>query len=252
MKISVALATYNEENNVVDCIESAKKIASEIVIVDGCSTDRTRELAVKNGAKVLKKSNKLMFNINKNIAIENCSGSWIFVIDADERISSGLAQEIKNLVQKTTKENGYFVNRKNWFLGGYLTKGGAYPDAVLRLIKRGKGKFPAKDVHEQIKVNGKVGNLNGDLLHLADPNFERYLKRADRYTDHTAIMIKKNDPGKSIVPIINYMFVKPVLTFTNIYFKHKGFQDGFRGFIWALFSGIHYFFAYVKYWQKIS
>lgn len=249
-KISAAVATFNEEENIIDCIESLKKVASEIVIVDGTSTDRTAELAKKMGAKVIKTTNKPMFHINKNLAINNCTGDWILLVDADERISDELAEEIKKTVKANPKESGFWINRRNWFLGGFLTKGGAYPDSVIRLFRRGKGKLPEVSVHEQVKIDGKVGHLKNDILHFADPDFERYLKRAIRYTDLTAEELKGKNPGRGLVQIVYYMILKPLITFLNIYIRNRGYVDGFRGFIWALFSGAHHFYAYVKYWHQ--
>jgi len=249
-KVSAALATFNEEKNIVDCIEPLKNFADEIVIVDGSSTDRTRELAQKLGAKVIKTANKAMFHINKNLAIDNCKGDWIFLIDADERVSKELSQEIKQKVSENPKENGFWVNRRNWFLGGFLKKGGAYPDSVIRLFRRGKGRLPEISVHEQVKIDGEVGYFKNDILHLADPTFERYLVRVDRYTDQTAQQLKVLDPGRGVWPIFYHMLAKPLVTFFTIYFRHGGYIDGFRGFIWALFSAVHHFYAYVKYWER--
>jgi len=131
--ISAALATYNEESNIVDCINSLKHLADEIIVVDGTSSDRTAQLAQRLGAKVITTTNKAMFHINKNMAINASQGDWILLIDADERISGELAQEIKKRVGESPRENGFWINRRNWFLGGYLKKGGAYPDSVIRL-----------------------------------------------------------------------------------------------------------------------
>ena len=229
-----------------------KKLADEIVVVDGKSQDKTVELAKKEGAKIILAENKPMFHINKNKAIENCSGNWVFLIDADERVSEELAREIKKKVAQNSNENGYWVNRRNWFLGGFLTKGGAYPDPVIRLFRRGKGRLPEKSVHEQVAVSGLVGHLKNDILHLADPTFSRYLLRANRYTNQTAELIAKKDPGNSLRTIIFYMAIKPALTFLSIYFRHKGYVDGFRGFTWALFSSAHYFYAYIKYLTRLK
>lgn len=247
--ISVAIATYNEEENIADLIESAKLVSKEIVVVDGNSQDKTAQLAKNFGAKVISTANKAMFHINKNIAIKNCTCEWILLMDADERLSRELAQEIKETIKKNPVENGFFINRRNWFLGGYLKKGGAYPNSIIRLFRKGKGILPEKSVHEQVKIDGKIGNLKGDLLHFADPSFERYLKRAIRYTDETAQELKKTDPGKQPIQVIKYMLVKPLFTFVSIYIRHKGYQDGFRGFIWALFSSFHHFYAFVNYWS---
>lgn len=248
--ISVALATYNEENNIVDCIESLKKVAEEIVIVDGNSQDRTAELARIKGAKVIQTTNKPMFNINKNLAIKNCKGKWVLLIDADERVSEELAREIKKIISTKPKENGFFISRKNWFLGGFLTKGGAYPDSVIRFFKKGKGVLPEKNVHEQVEIVGEIGHLKNDILHIADPNFERYLRRVIRYTDRTADDLRKEHTGRGIKQVIFFMLIRPILTFLSIYFRHRGYVDGFRGFVWALFSASHHFYAYVKYWSS--
>jgi len=249
-KISVAIATFNEEENIVDCIESLRNFADEVVIVDGSSTDRTHELAVQLGAKVVKTTNKAMFHINKNMAIDACRGAWIFLLDADERMTPQLSQEIKAKIAQNPKENGFWVNRRNWFLGGYLTKGGAYPDPVIRLFRRGKGRLPEESVHEQVKINGGVGHLKNDLLHIADPSFSRYLTRADRYTSQTAQELRSKNPGRGVTAVIYHMIIKPINTFLQIYFRHRGYVDGFRGFIWALFSAAHHFYAYVKYWES--
>ena len=252
IKISAALATFNEEKNIVDCIESLKQFTDEVVVVDGQSQDRTVELAEKLQAKVVKTTNKPMFHINKNLAIANCTGNWIFMIDADERVTKELASEIKQVVKLNPKENGFWVNRANWFLGGFLKKGGVYPDRVIRLFRRGKGKLPEKSVHEQVKIDGSVGYLENDLLHFADPHFQRYLERADRYTQLTAKEISQKNPGRSLLIFIYYLIIKPIFIFIDIYIRHKGYVDGFRGFIWAFFSASHHFFAYVKYWEGVK
>lgn len=247
IKISVALATFNEENNIVDCIESAKKLSNDIVIVDGYSLDRTFDLAKKHGAQVFQRENKKMFNVNKNFAIKNCKGEWVFLLDADERITEKLAKEIKEKINENPPENGFYINRKNWFLGGFLTKGGAYPDSVIRLFKKNKGFLPENDVHEQVKIQGQVGNLHQDIIHLADPSFSRYLLRANRYTERTAENLKESKPSKGFMGVFYYMVIKPLITFLKIYFRHSGYKDGFRGFVWALFSAAHHFYAYSKY-----
>jgi len=249
-KISAALATYNEESNILDCIESLKLLTGEIIVVDGSSTDRTAEIAAKMGAKVINTSNKEMFHINKNMAIDACGGEWVFLIDADERVTKKLANEIKEITKSKPQENGFYVPRRNWFLGGFLTKGGAYPDSVIRLFKKGKGRLPQISVHEQVHVEGRVGKLKNDILHLADPTFSRYLARANRYTKHTAQEMEKRNPEKNIRTLLYYSFLKPYLTFFKIYIRHRGYKDGYRGFVWAVFSSYHFFFAYVKYLKK--
>ncbi len=250
-KLSIALATYNEENNILRCLESVKDIADEIIVVDGGSCDSTAQLAKKLGAKVISVPNKPMFHINKNIAIDNCKNNWVLLLDADEIVSKELGEEIKQITNSSDViENAFWINRRNWFLGGYLKKGGAYPDSVIRLFKKGKARLPEISVHEQLKVEGEIGFLKNDILHLADPNFKRYLLRANRYTTQTSLEIAKKDPGTSVFSFLKYSFFMPGFIFLKIYFRHRGYKDGFRGFVWALFSGFHMYYSYVKYWQK--
>lgn len=248
--VSVAIAVFNEEANIAKCLNSAKLIADEIILVDGSSGDKTVEIAKKNGAKVITTSNKAMFHINKNLAIDSCSQDWILLLDADERVSPQLAAEIRKKIISNPQENGFWVNRANWLLGGFIKKGGAYPDRVIRLFRNGKGRLPEISVHEQVKVRGEVGILKSGLIHFADPTFSRYLRRSDRYSSLAAEQLEPVNPGKGVLTILNYMFFKPLLTFMSIYFRHKGYEDGFRGFIWALFSSTQPYFSYSKYWQK--
>ncbi|MBU4098550.1 glycosyltransferase family 2 protein, partial [Patescibacteria group bacterium] len=170
--LSVALATYNEENNLTECLESVKDLADEIVIVDGSSEDLTVKIAKKYGAKVLVKDNPPIFHINKQKALDIASCDWILQLDADERVSQELKEEIKKVISLPEKELeiyqdnlpdkklflrhqkliekrdgaigsegqyvAFFIPRLNYFLGKYLRYGGVYPDGVIRLFKKGK------------------------------------------------------------------------------------------------------------------
>lgn len=250
--LSVAIATYNEEKNIVDCLGSVDGLADEVVVVDGNSNDNTADLATRTGARVVETKNQKMFHINKNLAIDNCRGKWILLLDADERISAGLKKEIKEVIKSKPAQNGFWVKRKNWFLGDFLTKGGAYPDPVIRLFKKGKGHLPERSVHEQVKIDGLVGYLENEIVHIADPDFSRYLQRANRYTDLTAAELSAKKIGKNPTNTILFMIIKPLITFFDIYIRHAGFKDGFRGFAWAIFSASHHFLAYSKYFTSKS
>lgn len=239
-KISVALAVYNEEENLRHCLESIKNIAWEIVVVDGGSTDRTVEIAKEFNARIIQSDNPANFHINKNKAIDVAKGSWILQLDADEVVTKELAEEIKITISKSPQENGFWIPRRNFFLGRFLKKGGQYPDYTLRLYRRGKGRLPAKDVHEQAVVEGKVGYLKNDLLHLRDKTFSTYIERFNRYTDLLATQIKNPT-------FLNYIFIKPIFWFLKAYLRHKGFMDGSPGFIFALFSSLRFSVAYIKY-----
>lgn len=252
-KLSVALAVYNESDNLAACLESVKDIASEIVIVDGSSTDNTREIAESYGAIVLVEENRSNFHINKQHAIDACTNEWILQLDADERVSTMLAGEIKKVVTDNPNVSAYYLKRRNYFLGRWMNKGGMYPDPVIRLFKKGKAHLPAASVHELMTVDGTTLWLDNDLLHIADPSFARYLLRSNRYTTLQADdWLKEKKIGTGTLQILEYMIMRPLVRFLSIYIRHKGFMDGFPGFIFAWYSGLHIASSYVKYWEKIN
>lgn len=270
--VSVVLATFNEEKNLAGCLDSVKDLADEIVIVDGTSTDKTVEIAHKFGAIVKITTNKPNFHINKQMAIDMATKDWILQLDADEHISKEQVVEIKqilndegpfkkdlNLSSKHQKDidekpenvNGYWMPRKNWFLGRFLMKGGQYPDYTLRLYRRGKGRLPQKDVHEQAVVEGKVGYLKSALLHYPYESFSFYLMKWDRYNNFFAGQIKEELTKKNLLGKLFYAFAylvaKPGHWFITTYFRHKGFMDGWQGFVFSLFSALRFPVSYIKY-----
>lgn len=272
--LSVVLATRNEEENVERCIRSVKGLADEIVVFDEYSTDKTAEIAQKLGAKVYLEPHHDIFHITKQKALEKANGEWILQLDADEVVTPALKEEIKSVLdgthnmevrplfsrhQKLIEERdgkigtetgeivGYFIPRKNMFLGKPLVHAGVYPDGVIRLVKSGKASFPQKSVHEQIKLNGRVSWLSNDLEHYDSPTFKRYLARANRYTDLTAQEFARAGVSKSPVSFVYFSFIKPLSIFVSLYFRHLGILDGPQGFIWSFFSAMHFPLAYYKY-----
>lgn len=255
--LSVALAVYNEESNLSDCLNSIKDLATEIVIVDGESSDNTVDIAKSFGAHIISTTNKANFHINKQMAIDACKSDWILQLDADERVSSMLAEEIKRTISAdlsagaSAQADAYYLKRRNYFLGRWMNKGGMYPDPVIRLFRQGKARLPQASVHELMEVNGTLQWLQNDLLHIADPSFVRYLVRSNRYTTLTAAdWAKEGKIGTDAWSILKYMLLKPAWRFLEIYLRHKGFQDGFPGFVFAWYSGLHLATSYVKYWER--
>lgn len=278
MKLSVVLATRNEEVNIGRCLESVKGIADEIIVVDEESSDKTREIAEKFGARVILEPHHELFHITKQKALEKARGEWILQLDADEAVTPELAGEIKTVVEggeihvrderkkrlfikhqaliekrdgvigKPTGEvAGYFIPRVNMFLGKPLIHAGVYPDGVIRLVKNGKAHFPQKSVHEQIELDGEVSWLENDLDHYDSPTLRRYLARLNRYTDLQASDLSEKKTLKNILSFFKYSLFLPLFTFFNLYFRHLGFLDGVQGFLWSFFSATHFPIAYFKY-----
>lgn len=247
MKLSVALAVFNEEHVLPRCLQSISDFADEIVVVDGGSTDNTREIAKEYNARMYHFDNPVIFHINKQRAIDRCKGQWILQLDADEVVSESLKKEIQQTISQKNDIHGYYIPRKNYFLGRFLTKGGQYPDYTMRLYRRGKGRFPCKSVHEQAEIEGAVGYLKNPLLHYADEHFDRYLLRFNRYTDLLRDELRDKNTPKNIQQFITYVVIKPIGWFLLTFVRHKGFIDGWQGFIFSFFSSMRFAVAYWKY-----
>lgn len=276
--ISVTLATFNEEANIADCLNSVRGWVDEIIVVDGHSTDGTARIAKSMGAIVLHRENNPIFHVQKNVANEAATSDWVLQMDADERITPEMKKEILGLLdgdyfgydswlsplksklnkivnifpepKKLTKPAAaYWLPRRNLFLGRYLRNAGQYPDPVIRLFQRGQAHLPAKDVHEQMVVKGVIGWLRSDLEHFATPDFSRYLLRENRYSSLHAEQLKGQGVKINLVNTLNYLFFKPLGTFGSLYLRHRGFLDGFPGFVFSLYSGLHHAFSYMKLWE---
>lgn len=286
VKLSVVLATRNEEANIGRCLESVRNIADEMIVVDEYSIDKTREIAKSFGAKVFLEEHHDIFHITKQKALDKASGDWVLQLDADEVATPELAKEIKQIMSLTDKEiesrqnpsklneklfrnhqrlieerdgkigspeggvAAFFIPRRNIFLGKPLKYAGVYPDGVIRLVKNGKARFPQKSVHEQIEVWGAVSWLFNDLEHHDSPTFRRYLSRLNRYTDLIAQDYDRKRVGVSLLSFIDYVLIKPSSTFVSLYIRHKGFLDGPTGFLWSFFSSLRFSIAYFKYVVK--
>ena len=246
-QLSIVLATYNEEANLGNCLRSIVGLADEIVVVDGSSQDKTRDIAKQFGAKVFKVKNLPMFHANKQLAVDKARGEWILQLDADEVVTPELKAEIKQAISDNFA--AYYIPRKNFFLGAWLKKGGQHPDYVIRFFRRRLAHFPQRSVHEQLEVNGPVGYLKHSLLHYTAPDFSRYLTNANRYTSLAAQELANKKVALNLFNLLNYLAFKPALIFFSLYFRHKGFVDGMPGFIFAFFSGLHWPIAYLKYWE---
>jgi len=250
-ELSVVIATFNEEENLPACLESVRDLADEVVIIDGSSTDKTVEIAKKYGARISIVKNLPNFHINKQKAIDMAVKDWILQLDADERVSTELAKEIKLRIAEKSSINGYWIARKNWFLGKFLMKGGQYPDYTLRLYRKGKGHLPQVHVHEQAEVIGRVEYLKYALLHYPYKNFASYILKWNRYNDLLAVQIKEKLKGKNfpmrIIYAGGYLIIKPIHWFLTTYIRHKGLVDKWPGFVFSFFSALRFPVSYFKY-----
>jgi glycosyltransferase involved in cell wall biosynthesis len=247
MKLSVAIATYNEETKLGACLASVSSWADEIVVVDGGSMDGTLTIAKEYNARIIKTDNPPIFHINKQKALDSCHGEWILQLDADEIVPDELRDEILSVIRAKSKENGYYMPRKNFFCGRWLSKGGQYPDHLIRLGRRGRAHFPCKSVHEQLAVDGSVAYLVHPLLHYPYGSIGEYWRKANAYISLTAQEYKEKKLPLNFLTYVKYNLFKPTTTFFSLFIRHKGFVDGVWGFLFALFSALHHPLAYMRY-----
>ena len=235
---SAILITKNEERNLARTLESVKDFR-EIVVVDADSSDRTREIAKGFGARVFTRSFD-DFSAQKNFALNQATGEWIFSLDADEVPDEQLIQSIQAVLQNGAQtEAAYAVHRRNLHFGRELRWGGQGRDFPVRLFRKDRGRF-THPIHEVVEVDGKVGRLAGTLLHVSNQSVGEYLEKLSQYTGLEAQVLKQS--GKKI-SFWDWGF-KPFARFFYTYFLRLGFLDGFEGF---LFHALSSFYLAIKY-----
>lgn len=245
--ISVVMASFNEEEVIGDCLESVKGLADEIVVVDGSSTDQTAEIARRYTDKVFTTTNKLMLNVNKNLAIDAASCEWVLVLDPDERVSPELAAELREVVSgRNGGYDGYWMPRKNFELGRWIRAMGHYPGEQLRLFRHGTARFPCTHIHEMVDVHGSIGWLRGDLLHMPRQTLAEYVHKRNLYSEHRATFLREQQVRFRLRNLI----VRPLWSFVKAYLVKGGWREGIPGLIIAVSGAYGTFLQDAKLWQK--
>ena len=240
MKISVAIITLNEEDNIGTAITSVAW-ADEIIVVDSGSTDRTVEIAEQHQAKVIHQD-WLGFGKQKQIAAEACSNEWLLSLDADEEISPELRNEIESLAKSDLIADGYRIPRETTYMDRPIRHSGWYPDYQLRLFKKSKGRWKDMVVHESVEMadGSVIEKLSGNILHRSVNSVgEHYRMIGERYAPLGAEQMALD--GRRTSPL-KIMYSGP-MAFIRSYLLKLGFLDGLPGFSIAMFAGIH---AYLK------
>ncbi len=249
MTLSVVLITQNEEHNLPRTLESVMPLVrdgkGEIIVVDSGSTDRTVEIAHSYGAKVFVEVWK-GFAAQKNSAMDKASMDWVLQLDADEPLEPELAAEMGHALKGNSALNGFWIPRKNFFLGRWIRHGGFYPDPKLRLVRRGEGRFEEYGAHPTMKVDGPTGKLSHALLHDAYPTLRGYIDHMNSYSSMGAeVAVAKGHRGFSFVDIV----IRPLLTFIYNYFIRLGFLDGQEGLLQHLYHSVYVSWKYAKAWD---
>lgn len=240
MKISATIITCNEERNLPRAIESLR-CCDEILIVDSGSTDRTVELAQKFGARVLE-ANWRGYAGQKNYASDQAAYDWILSIDADEALSEDLEAEIWQLKKNGTDCDAFTVPRLAQYLGRWILYSGWYPDRKIRLFNRTRARWVGDYVHESVSSDGRIGQLQGNLLHYTCGSLSEHLKTMDRYTTLAAEeIVARRKPIR-----FSHLILDPPWTFFKTYILQRGFLDGIEGLAIAHMAALYTFLKYAK------
>lgn len=237
MKISVVIAAYNEEKNIKHCLDSLS-FASEIIVIDSMSTDRTVKICRAAGARVFSVKFK-SFSQVKELGIKKAKCDYVFIIDADEVVSAPLAKKLNEIAVKGGIADAYEIKRQNFFLGKAIRYCGWGRDYQTRFFKRGKAHFDGKIVHENLIVSGSTARLEEPIFHRTYPDSASYFEKANRYTSLQA----QQDAKK--MPFLKMLYA-PFFRFFRMYFLKLGFLDGFHGFILCVYSAFTDFIRFAK------
>ncbi len=248
LPITVAIITRNESARIADAILSVKPFASEVIVVDSKSTDDTVAKAESLGAKVVVNEFK-GFGQQKNLAHALANQEWVLNLDADERMSPELIQEIRTHFQGTGLNaiDGFYLPRKTWYLNRWIMHGGWYPNYLLRLARKNKSHWSEPKLHEALKVIGKTENLLQPLLHYSFPNQRSHTLKNIEYAEHAKNALLQR--GKTVRTID---FLKPFWKFFDIYILKAGFLDGAPGFFIAIHSAYALFLRYTYLYEETT
>jgi len=245
MKNSAVVLTRNEEKNIKECLESIS-FCDEVIVVDDDSTDKTLNIAKKMGAKTFSRGMNENYGKQCNYGLKKASGDWIFFIDADERVSKKLREEIINKLSNreiVKQYSGFSVKRKDKLLDKWLRFGEVGTFRSIRLVKKGSGKWMRR-VHVWFKLKGSVGKLKNPLQHFPHPTLNEFIRSINRWSSWHARANNEEGKKSNLFKIILF----PVFKFFQNYIFRLGFLDGMHGFIHALLMSFHSFLAWSTLW----
>ena len=246
MRLSVIVITRNERSNISDCLQSLT-FADEVVVLDNASTDGTADIARSLGARVTVTKDWPGFGPQKNRALDLAGGEWVLSIDADERVTPELREEILATISGVPTLNVFSFPRLSRYCGQYMLHSGWNPDLVVRLFRRGSVRFSDDLVHERLVTCEPVERLKAPLLHHSFPDFESVLDKVNRYSSAGAEGMSKKGKTASLSSAIGH----GVWAFFRTYIFRLGFLDGQLGLALAISNAEGTYYRYAKRWLMI-
>ena len=250
LALSVIILAKNEEKRIPDSIKSISGWADEIIVIDDESSDNTKSVSESLGARVIVKKMEIE-GAHRNWAYSQAKNDWVLSIDADERLTDEIKNEIKELLSSTPECFAYTIPRRN-FIGDYWIKwGGLYPSAQLKLFRKDKFKWEEVEVHPRAFLDGDCGHLKGDLIHYTYRNWADFLKKVNNQTTLEALKWYKlslENPKKARYKMnVPHALWRVMDRFFRTFVLKRGFRDGFIGFMVAYFASLYQIMSYAKY-----
>jgi glycosyltransferase involved in cell wall biosynthesis len=246
MRLSVIVITRNEKANISDCLQTVD-FADEVLVLDNASTDGTADIARNLGARVAVTEDWPGFGPQKNRALDLAGGEWVLSIDADERVTPELREEILSTISAAPLQDAFSFPRLSSYCGQYMMHSGWNPDWVIRLFRRGKARFSDDLVHERLTAHGPVARLNAPLLHLSFPDFESVLDKVNRYSTAGAQGLARKEKSASLWSAIAH----GAWAFLRTYIFRRGFLDGQLGLALAISNAEGTYYRYAKRWLML-
>lgn len=244
MRLSVIVITRNEQANIVECLRSVD-FADEIIVVDNASTDDTVELARRAGAIVHQTQDWPGFGPQKNRALAYATGDWVLSMDADERVTPELREEIFKVISSENAPNCFSIPRSSWFCGRFMRHSGWTPDYVDRLFKAGTARFSPDLVHEKLIHSGHAQPLKNPMLHYSHRDFSDVLTKIDRYSTASAQQALARGKRSSALGAVGH----GLWAFVRTYVFKVGFLDGEHGLALAIANAEGSYYRHIKLWR---
>jgi len=244
--VTALVITKNEETHLSECLASVIGWVDEVVVLDSGSIDRTKEIAEQYGARFYQNLEWQGFGRQRQIAQDYVTSSWCFWLDADERVTSALRDEILSVLRQGTANNVYAIPRLNWFFGRFIRYCGWYPKPVVRLYPLALTHYDDANVHEQVEIRDSfcVKTLVNDLMHYPYKDLRHYVTKSASYANDWAKMKDAEGKKSSLVGA----FFRAVLRFFRMYLFQKGMLDGKQGFLLCALSSYYTFLKYAELW----
>ncbi len=242
-KLTAIVPVYNEELNLDDCLARLNWV-DEILVVDSFSRDRTLEIARRYTDRILQHE-YINSAAQKNWAIPQARHDWVLIVDADERVTDALRDEIRAVLERGPDAAGYRIRRQNFFWGQPIYYCGWQNDWVLRLFNRRHGRYQEKEVHADVQIDGAVGRMRAVLLHYTYRDFKQYFEKFGRYTDWGALELAKH----GVRARGYHLVLHPAFRFVRMYLFERGFLDGLHGLVLCVLAAFSVFTKYAKLWE---